>query len=108
MVTRGKQGSSIYVGSEELEIPCARPRQLGDPTGVGDAYRAGLLKGLVAGLDFPTCGRLGSLAACFVVEQVGTREHRFTPEEFLERYAQDYGDASAIAQVIGAAMAERG
>lgn len=104
VVTRGERGSSIYMGGDCHEISCARPRRLGDPTGVGDAYRAGLLKGLIAGLDLPTCGRLGALTACFVVEQVGTQEHRFTPEEFLERYAQDYGNADAIAQVIGARL----
>jgi len=106
VVTRGERGSDICRRGEEHSVPSATARATGDPTGVGDAYRAGLIKGLAAGLSLPTCGRIGSLAACFVVEQTGTQEHRFTPDEFIARYEQSFGDSMAIAQVVGVAIGD--
>jgi adenosine kinase len=100
VVTAGSQGSGIWAGGEYYSIPSAPVRAVADPTGVGDAYRAGLVRGLTAGLDWPICGRMGSVAACYVVEHAGTQEHRFTPQEFVDRFRDAYGEASAVAEVL--------
>ena len=76
IVTRGAEGSWIFVGGERLEIPVARPRTIADPTGCGDAYRAGLLFGLERALDWPTTGRVAALLASIKIEHHGTQHHR--------------------------------
>jgi len=107
VVTCGAEGSNIWAHERHVLVPCVRARELVDPTGVGDAYRAGLMKGLLAGLDLAECGRIGSTAACFVAENVGTQDHRFTPDQFMERYEQAFGDASAVREVIGIPVSGR-
>ncbi|MFT3907407.1 MAG: carbohydrate kinase family protein [Steroidobacteraceae bacterium] len=91
IVTRGAQGSWIYTGGERLEIPVARAAQLADPTGCGDAYRAGLLFGLQRGLDWQTTGRIASLAGAIKIEQHGTQQHRYTWPEFATRFHENFG-----------------
>jgi adenosine kinase len=91
IVTRGEEGSTIYLPERIVQIPAVKPRWQADPTGVGDAYRGGLLKGLLYGLDWETCGRLGSLAATFALEEHGTQNHRYTLAEFLQRYQENFG-----------------
>ena len=94
IVTRGAKGSTIYIeGQEPLEIPSAKPAQVVDPTGCGDAYRAGLIYGLLHELSWPKTGRIASLMGCLKIEQAGTQNHRFTMAEFGERYAQQFGEA---------------
>ena len=85
VVTRGGEGSNIYTGGTRIDIPCAKPAQLRDPTGCGDAYRAGLLYGLMNGLDWATTGRIASLIGAIKIEHAGTQNHRFTREEFAQR-----------------------
>jgi adenosine kinase len=63
-----------------------------DPTGAGDAYRAGLLKGFVSGKDIETSAKIGAVTAVYAVEQYGTQEHRFTYAEFVERYRSYFGE----------------
>lgn len=92
VVTRGGEGSRIYTDGEVLEIPTARPEKIVDPTGCGDAYRAGLLFGLSRGLDWPTTGRIASLAGGIKIETHGTQNHSFTPEDFARRYQDRFGD----------------
>lgn len=96
LVTKGPQGSEICVGGECYRIPCSPPAAIMDPTGVGDAYRAGVVKGLARGLDWATAGRLGALTACYVLEHVGTQEHTFTPAEFQKRYEAVFGMAPEL------------
>jgi adenosine kinase len=91
IVTRGAEGSQIFAGGRRLDIPAAKPRGLADPTGCGDAYRAGLLFGLQRGLDWPTTGRIASLMGAIKIEQHGTQHHRFTRAEFAERYQESFG-----------------
>ena len=91
IVTRDAEGSMIYTGSEEYIIPVAQAERVVDPTGCGDAYRAGLLYGLLQGLDWPTVGRIASLAGAYKVAHAGTQNHRFTPDEFRERFARHFG-----------------
>ena len=74
-----------------MAIPAAPTDQEVDPTGAGDAYRAGLVAGLLRGLDVPTAGRVASLAATYAIEQVGTAEHSYSRQEFGERYRSAFG-----------------
>jgi len=91
VTTLGRQGSRIDKGAETHAIAAAPARVENDPTGAGDAYRAGLVAGLLRGLDVPTAGAVASLAATYAVEQVGTIEHRYSGEEFSERYRDAFG-----------------
>ena len=91
IVTRGGSGSYIYTGGQRLEIPAAPVSQVVDPTGCGDAYRAGLLYGIMAGLDWETTGRIASLAGAIKVETHGTQNHHFDPAGFRARFEQAFG-----------------
>lgn len=91
IVTRGGEGSWIYANGEKLGVPVAPATKLADPTGCGDAYRAGLLYGLQRGLDWPTTGRVASLAGSIKMEHHGTQQHRYTMAEFAARYRASFG-----------------
>jgi adenosine kinase len=97
IVTQGKAGSTIVAAGKRYHIPVVEPRQIADPTGVGDAYRAGLIKGILHGYSWPTTGRLGSLAATYCLEEHGTQNHSYTYAEFLARYRATFGDAPELA-----------
>jgi adenosine kinase len=90
VTTRGREGSSIATPDGEFAIPPAPARRELDPVGAGDAYRSGLVFGLLDGRDVETAGKIGSLAAAYVVEQTGTIEHRYTKEEFAARFKEAY------------------
>lgn len=91
VVTLGGDGSRIHVDGGVIEVPAARVDAIVDPTGCGDAYRAGLLYGLSRGLDWETTGRIASLAGGIKIETHGTQNHSFTHEEFARRYRDSYG-----------------
>jgi len=91
IVTKGGEGSSIYVKDQVLEIPNAKATELKDPTGCGDAYRAGLLYGLQHNLDWETTGRIASLIGAIKIEHKGTQNHSFTMDEFKARYKSEFG-----------------
>lgn len=93
VVTRGAAGSWIYAEGRRLEIPVAAPRQLADPTGCGDAYRAGLLYGLQRELDWETTGRIASLAGALKIEHYGTQQHGYSMAEFTTRFRESFGYA---------------
>ncbi|MGB1581363.1 MAG: carbohydrate kinase family protein [Nevskiales bacterium] len=95
IVTRGGEGSQIHVGTELLEIPCAPVEKVTDPTGCGDAYRAGLIYGLQKGYDWATTGRIAALMGAIKIEQPGTQNHYFDVEGFAARYQQAFGQALA-------------
>jgi adenosine kinase len=90
VTTLGREGSSIATRDGEFAIPPAPARRELDPVGAGDAYRSGLVFGLLEGRDVETAGKIGSLAAAYVVEQTGTIEHRYTKEEFTARFKEAY------------------
>jgi adenosine kinase len=92
IVTRAAEGSVIHAGGCSIEVPCAKPRAVVDPTGCGDAYRAGLIHGLLRGLDWETTGRIASLMGAIKIESRGPQNHRFTPAEFAERYRENFAD----------------
>jgi adenosine kinase len=96
VVTLGAEGAAIWV-EEEIRIPAAPAKQIKDPTGVGDAFRAGLIKGLALGLPWAAAGRIGSLAATYVLETEGPQAHSFTLQEFVERYVATFGADEASA-----------
>ncbi len=90
IVTRGGKGSTIYTGGKQLDIPTASPDVVADPTGCGDAYRAGLLYGLMNGMDWETTGRIASLMGAIKIAHNGTQNHHFTLDEFKTRYKQEF------------------
>jgi adenosine kinase len=91
VVTRGAEGSVIYTKGRTWTVPCARPEAVVDPTGCGDAYRAGLIHGLLHGLDWETTGRVASLMGAIKIESRGPQNHRFTRAEFDRRYRDNFG-----------------
>lgn len=91
IVTRGAEGSVIYAGGKEYSIPTARPKAVVDPTGCGDAYRAGLIHGLLRGLDWDTTGRIASLMGSIKIESRGTQNHKFSRPEFEQRFVESFG-----------------
>jgi adenosine kinase len=91
IVTRGASGSVIHTPEGDIEIPCAKANAVVDPTGCGDAYRAGLLHGLLHGLDWRTTGQIASLMGAIKIESLGTQNHRFTPAEFQSRLRHSFG-----------------
>lgn len=90
IITKGSQGSEIYYQSKKIIIPAGRPKNTSDPTGAGDAYRAGIIKGLVSNWDLVTTGRLASTLALYTVEKYGTQTHTFTYNELMKRFRQNY------------------
>jgi adenosine kinase len=88
IVTLGGSGSQIYADGQLFEIPCVNANMIVDPTGCGDAYRAGLLYGIVRGWDWPTCGRLASTMGAIKIESRGGQNHRPTREEIENVYSQ--------------------
>ena len=91
IVTRGAQGSIVYAQGETHDIPVVSPERIADPTGCGDAYRAGLIFGLVNGLDWATTARIASLIGSIKIAHHGTQNHRFTLDEIKDRFAATFG-----------------
>ena len=96
IVTHGKDGSEIFVDGEYYQIPAVSPHRIAEPTGAGDAFRAGILRGMQLGLPWEVAGRMGALAAAYVLEHVGTQNHTFTPAEFVARYREYFDDDGAL------------
>jgi adenosine kinase len=91
IVTRGENGSTIRQGDREVSVPAVPPARIVDPTGVGDAFRGGLLKGLAMGSSLDVCCRLGSVAATYALEHLGGQSHAYTWDEFRSRYEDHFG-----------------
>jgi adenosine kinase len=91
VVTKGEHGSHVVTAGETVDVPAVPPAQVVDPTGVGDAYRAGFMKGLVHAASIEVCARLGSVAATYALEHLGPQSHAYTWEEFSKRYARHFG-----------------
>src|SRR3989344_3125665 len=84
ITTLGEKGSTIQSASETITVAAGKPNEVVDPTGAGDAYRAGFLAGYLKGLDLKECGQMGSVAACYSVEKYGTTTHSFTLDKFQQ------------------------
>lgn len=91
VVTLGGKGSVIYTRQGEYEIPVAQAQQVEDPTGCGDAYRAGLLYGLMRDMDWETVGRVASMIGAMKIEVKGTQNHSFSEQEFADRFKENFG-----------------
>ncbi|KAF3976983.1 MAG: carbohydrate kinase family protein [Methylococcales symbiont of Iophon sp. n. MRB-2018] len=91
IVTMAGEGSKIYSGKRCIEIPSAPAKELVDPTGCGDAYRAGLLYGIMNEVDWETTGRIASLLGSIKIEHHGTQNHNFTLDSFKQRYQESFG-----------------
>ena len=106
VMTKGEAGALITVEGVEYEIPPASPTQVLDPTGAGDAYRAGFVKGMAAGFSWPVVGRLGALTAVYAIEHTGTQHHFYTIAEFVERYRSNFGPSEEVDSLLeGVAVA---
>lgn len=93
IVTLGAKGSVVYTKGRQYEIPAVTPRAVKDPTGCGDAFRAGLIFGLLHGLDWETTGRIASLMGAWKIEHAGTQNHRFDRAQFEARFKEVFGRA---------------
>jgi len=96
VITRGEHGCSIVERHTQTDVPAVPPYKIVDPTGVGDAFRGGLLKGLARGASYRVCAQIGSVAATYALEHLGGQSHAYTWSEFLERYEQHFGHASGL------------
>lgn len=97
VVTMGAQGSTIVEGGVTIAVPAAAPDRIAEPTGAGDAYRGGFFAALGAGLSLATAGKVGALCSTYVLEQIGTSNHRFGIDEFTSRYERSFGAEPELA-----------
>jgi adenosine kinase len=97
VMTRGEAGSLITVGDAEYEIPAAKPRAVVDPTGAGDAFRAGLVLGYKQRWPWPVVGRMAALTAVHAIEHPGPQQHSYTLDDFVARYRENFGDVPELA-----------
>jgi adenosine kinase len=91
IVTRGENGSTVMTRESRSDVPAIEPRRIVDPTGVGDAYRGGLMKGLALGLPYAVCAQMGTVAATYALEHLGGQSHAYSWDEFRERYEESFG-----------------
>ncbi len=96
VVTLGERGAAIYTRDAQVTVPAVIPQQILDPTGVGDAFRGGFVRGESLGLDWETCGRMGAMAATYCLETRGPQEHSYTTNEFVARYRQNFDDHGVL------------
>ena len=96
VVTLGSEGAKVESKNGEfVQVTVPKEKAKIDPTGVGDSFRSGFIAGLAWGLSHERCAQLGSMIATYVIETTGTQEYRFTPTEFVTRFAEAYGDTAA-------------
>ncbi|MBC7813707.1 MAG: carbohydrate kinase family protein [Burkholderiales bacterium] len=100
VITQGPRGSHIYVGDKRIDVDSFPTDKIVDPTGAGDAYRAGLLRAITAGLPLDVAGQMGALCATYVLEKVGTQNHRFTVPEFIARYRTQFDDKGELDRLL--------
>jgi adenosine kinase len=96
VVTRGEHGCSIHEAAGRFDVPAVPPHRIVDPTGVGDAYRGGFLKGMARGASYQTCARLGSVAAAYALEHLGGQSHSYTWGEFQSRFEAQFGEPLSV------------
>ena len=92
ITTLGEKGSLISTGESDIKIPPAKAGDVVDPTGAGDAFRAGLLKGIAMGKGLETSAKMGAVAATYAIEKYGTQEHCFSYDDFSQRYRSNFGE----------------
>jgi adenosine kinase len=100
IVTRGADGATLMSRKRRVDVPVVPPAAILDPTGVGDAFRAGLITGLVRGYPWEVTGQLGALAATYCLEKMGTMSHHYSLPEFAARYRENFGDAPELEDLL--------
>ncbi len=100
VITRGEDGATIFADGVRTDIAAVTPKEIVDPTGVGDAFRGGLLRGVAAGWPWALCGQVASLAATYCLEQKGTQNHHYTQAEFLTRFRQHFDDGGLLSELF--------
>lgn len=100
VITRGEQGATIFAEGVRTDVAIVPAQQAKDPTGVGDAFRAGLLRGVASGWPWPLCGQMGALAATYCLERVGPQNHSFSRAEFLTRFRQHFDDGELLNELF--------
>lgn len=103
VVTRGKNGLEIYHNDEIILVPAFPVDEIKDPTGAGDAFRGGFLRGLAAGWPLELCGQVGTLSASYALEHVGTQNHQFTLAEFVSRFRTEFDDEGRLDVLVNPA-----
>ena len=96
VITRGENGCSILERHGAAAVPAVPPHRIVDPTGVGDAFRGGFLKGMAQGASYTVCAQIGSVAATYALEHLGGQSHAFTWQEFLARYETHFGHSTTF------------
>ncbi len=96
VITRGEQGCSVIERNGRTDVAAVVPHRIVDPTGVGDAFRGGFLKGMARGASYQLCAQMGSVAATYALEHLGGQSHTFTWPEFLARYESQFGHATSL------------
>ena len=91
IVTRGEHGSTVLTREGAVDVPAVTPHRIVDPTGVGDAYRGGLMRGISLQLPYDVSARMGSVAAAYALEHLGGQSHAYTWDEFKTRYEEHFG-----------------
>jgi adenosine kinase len=91
VVTRGEHGCSILTREGRVDVPAVKPHRIEDPTGVGDAFRGGFMKGLAIGATHRVCAQIGSVAATYALEHLGGMSHNYTWDQFVTRYEEHFG-----------------
>ena len=96
VITKGDQGSIVITKNSEIEIPVVPPKEILDPTGIGDAFRGGFLTGYSYRLDLKLCGEMGALAAAYCLEADGPQSQHFTRNEFIQRFRKHFDDQGKL------------
>jgi adenosine kinase len=91
VVTKGEKGCTVYSRDGEVDVPAVAPDRIEEPTGVGDAFRGGFMKGLATGASYETCARIGSVAATYALEHLGGMSHAYSRTDFGKRYEKHFG-----------------
>ncbi len=99
VVTFGEKGAQVLADGKSYSIPVVPADQIADPTGVGDAFRGGFLRGYRLAMGLQTCGQMGALAATYCIEKKGTQNHFYTPEDFIKRYRQHFDDHGELGKI---------
>ncbi len=96
VITRGENGADLFTTEGKNHVPAALPARIADPTGIGDAFRGGFLKGYLNNLPLLLCAQMGAMAATFCIEAEGPQSHSFTLDSFIERYRQNFDDSGEL------------
>ena len=103
--TLGADGANIYTNGDVIHIPTVKPQKIADPTGAGDAFRAGFLRGLSIDAPLDVAGRMGSLAGTYALEYIGTQNHKFTTDEYVSRFREHFDDQGVLDTLLASETA---